>query len=267
MPDADAIRIAHLRTELGQRIVHRDLNLEVRTGEVMVLIGSSGSGKTTLLREMLGLTRPTSGKLTVLGDDLTELDRKGLEAHALRCGVLFQSGALFSALTALENVALPVSTLRVLSDEVTADLALLSLHRVGLDPADAIKLPAQLSGGMVKRVALARALVLEPDLLFLDEPTAGLDPDHRNAFIKLIHDMRRALDLTVVMVTHDVETVIALADRVAVLADQTIVIVGSLAEVVHHPHPFVKHFFLSEIDPRVPQNVMELRLRLGCSSV
>jgi phospholipid/cholesterol/gamma-HCH transport system ATP-binding protein len=267
MNGADAIRIAHLWTQVGQRVVHRDLNLEVRTGEVMALIGSSGSGKTTLLREMLGLSRPTRGSLSVLGDDLTRLDRQGLEAHALRCGVVFQSGALFSALTALENVALPVNRLRVLSDQVTADLALLSLQRAGIDAADATKLPAQLSGGMVKRVALARALVLEPELLFLDEPTAGLDPDHRNAFVKLIHDMRRALDLTVVMVTHDVETVIALADRVAVLADQTIVVAGPLAEVVHHPHPFVQHFFLSEIDPRVPQNVEELRSRLGCSSV
>jgi phospholipid/cholesterol/gamma-HCH transport system ATP-binding protein len=263
MPNADAIRIEGLWTLFGPTVVHRDLELQVNTGEVLGIIGSSGGGKTTLLREMLGLNRPTRGSVMVLGDDLTKLDQRAMKAHANRCGVVFQSGALFSALTAFENVALPVRELRSLSDELTSDLALLGLHMAGIDPPDAFKLPAELSGGMVKRVALARALVLEPELLFLDEPTAGLDPDHRHAFVRVIDDMHRVFNLTVVMVTHDVDTLVALADRVAVLADQKIVAVGPLCDVVNDPHPFVRHFFLGQTDRCAHGRVAEFRSHLA----
>jgi phospholipid/cholesterol/gamma-HCH transport system ATP-binding protein len=260
---APAIQIKGLWTSFGATVIHRDVDLDVQAGEVLAIIGSSGSGKTTLVREMLGLLKPARGTLTLLGVNLHRLRERERKLYAMRCGVVFQGGALFSALTAFDNVALPVREARGWPEELTGDLVRVTLRLAGIDAADAGKLPSELSGGMVKRVALARALVLEPELLFLDEPTSGLAPDQRHAFVRLIARLHRMLAITVVIVTHDVDTVIGLADRVAVLADQRIVTVGTLRDVVHNPHPFVRSFFLAHTERCAEGRVEEFRSRLA----
>lgn len=256
------IEITHLSTVIGGAVVHQDISLQVRSGEVLAIIGSSGGGKTTLLREMLGLLTPSSGQIRVLGRDLRLLSPLERKLMPTRCGVVFQSGALFSALSVFDNVALPVREVRWWPESLLEGLVLGTLEESGFAPSDANKLPAELSGGMVKRVALARALVLEPDLLFLDEPSTGLAPDQRHAVTQLIAQLKREFDLTVVIVTHDVDTLIALADRVAVLSDHRLVTVGPLNEVVHYPHPFVQSFFLDQV-PRCQQSrIADYRSRL-----
>lgn len=247
----------------GTHVICRDIDLNVRPGEVMAIIGESGSGKTTLLRLLLGLLPPSSGTIRVFGVPLQECAAEALKRNRQRCGVLFQEGALFSALSAFENVALPLRELHALPEDVVRELVLLKLEAVEIDPDSAGKLPAELSGGMVKRVALARALALDPELLFLDEPTAGLDPERSSGFVQLIVRLRRELRLTVVMVTHDVETLIALADRVAVLADQRLIAVGPLWEVVDFPHEFVRSFFLGHRSRCAQQSVEEYRRTLA----
>jgi phospholipid/cholesterol/gamma-HCH transport system ATP-binding protein len=237
------ITVEGLCTEFDDVVVHRDLNLEVCRGEVLAIIGSSGGGKTTLLKEMLGLIRPATGIVRVLGVDMCAMTAASRKEWAARCGVVFQSGALFSALSVFDNVALPVREARWWPEELLEELVLVTLQATGIEAKDAQKRPAELSGGMVKRVALARALVLEPELVFMDEPTAGLDPEQGLAVIRLIAKLKRIFKLTVVMVTHDVEALIAVADRVAVLAEQRIIVAGPLAEVVRFKHPFVQHFF------------------------
>ncbi|MDE2146027.1 MAG: ATP-binding cassette domain-containing protein [Burkholderiales bacterium] len=239
-----AIEVVNLRTELGGVVVHDGLNLQVDDGEVLAIVGGSGSGKTTLLRLMLGLQAPSAGEVRVLGHPLGACGRHELARVQQRRGVLFQQGALFSALSVLDNVALPLRELRTLPPDVVRELALRALAQAGIEAEHARKMPAELSGGMVKRVALARALVLGPSLLFLDEPTAGLDPQSSKAFVRLVRELRQEMRLTVVMVTHDVDTLCALADRVAVLADRHVVAIGPLAEVAPLPHPFVRSFFL-----------------------
>lgn len=265
MSDTDtgsAIQISRLSTTLGSAQIHRNINLDVHQGEILAIIGGSGSGKTTLLREMLGLQSPTTGEIRVLGTNLAHLDEEGRKGLATRCGVVFQNGALFSALSVFDNVALPVREAHWWPEELLSELVLLTLAQTGIEPQDAVKLPAELSGGMVKRVALARALVLEPELLFLDEPTTGLAPDQVHAVAQLIAQLKRELGLTVVMVTHDVDTLIALADRVAVLAEQTLLTVGSLPEVVHFPHPFVRSFFLQQTSRCEKRRIAEFRTGL-----
>jgi len=241
-----AIHISGLSTVLGGSTVHRNLDLDVRVGEVVAIIGESGGGKTTLLREMLGLQTPSAGEVRVLGADMRHLTAGDRSTLATRCGVVFQNGALFSALSVFDNVALPVRENGWWPEELIEGLVLLTLQETGIEPRDAMKLPAELSGGMIKRVALARALVLEPDLLFMDEPTTGLAPDQRHAVIQLIATLKHEFELTLVMITHDLDALVGLADRVAVLADQHIVTIGPLAEVAHFPHPFVRSFFLDQ---------------------
>jgi phospholipid/cholesterol/gamma-HCH transport system ATP-binding protein len=238
------IELEGVTTRLGGRVIHRDLDLTVDEGEVLAIIGGSGSGKTTVLRLMLGLLRPAAGEVRVLGHPLGSGDARELASVQHRRGVLFQQGALFSALSVFDNVALPVRELKIFAREVVREMVMLALSAVGLEANDAPKMPAELSGGMIKRVALARALVLGPSLLFLDEPTAGLDPASAKAFVRLIRGVRRSMKLTVVMITHDVDTLCALADRVAVLADQRVVALGTLPEVARSAHPFVRDFFL-----------------------
>jgi phospholipid/cholesterol/gamma-HCH transport system ATP-binding protein len=245
--DETVIEVQGLSTVMGGQLIHRDLNLAVRRGEVLALIGGSGSGKTTLLRLMLGLERPTEGVVRIFGRTLGRCAQSDLERVRHHWGVLFQQGALFSALTVFENVALPLRELKQVPPALMRPLVMLKLAQVGLSAADATKMPAELSGGMVKRVSLARALILDPQLLFLDEPTAGLDPESSKQFVKLVRSLRRELDLTVVMVTHDVDTLFALADRVAVLADQHIAALGPLTQVAQMPQPFVKSFFLGHL--------------------
>ncbi|MBV8804199.1 MAG: ATP-binding cassette domain-containing protein [Sinobacteraceae bacterium] len=244
--DATVIRVTGVTTRFGDHIVHRDLELSVVRGEVLCIVGGSGSGKSTLLREMLGLDRPTAGTIEILGVALAELGEEHLMALRRHSGVLYQRGALFSALTVFENIALPLRELRAFDEELIREVVLLQLERVGLRQSDASLLPAELSGGMVKRVALARALALEPRIVFLDEPTAGLDPESSEAFVDLIKELHRELRLTVVMVTHDLDTLVALADRIAVLADQKVIVAAPLQEVIKVSHPFIQHYFLGE---------------------
>ena len=237
------IEIRGLWTQFGDHVVHRDIDLCVYQGEILSLVGGSGSGKTTLMRQMLGLEQPARGEVRVFNTSLHRSDPKALRE---RWGMLFQEGALFSALTVFDNIALPLRELRALDEELIHDLVMMKLEMVGIEAVHAGKLPSELSGGMIKRVALARALALEPELLFLDEPTAGLDPDRSESFVRLIQALHRDLRLTVVMVTHDLDTLVALSTRVAVLCEQRLVTVGTLAQVVADPHPFICNFFSGE---------------------
>ena len=224
-----------------QTVVHQDLDLSIARGEFLSLVGGSGSGKTLLLRQMLGLETPLKGRVQVLGHPAGQLGRQGVAAQV---GMLFQHGALFSAFTVLENIAFPLLELGTLPTALVRDVAMVKLQMVGLSPAHAHKMPSDLSGGMVKRVALARALVMDPPLLLLDEPTAGLDPDAADAFCTLLRTLREELRLTVVMVTHDLDTLYALSSRIAVVADKHVIVAASPQEVVDFPHPFVRDFFL-----------------------
>ena len=223
--------------------VHQDLQFTVQRGEILSLVGGSGTGKTVLLRQILGLTRPTRGTVTVLGRPASEMGREGA---ASRVGMLFQQGALFSAFNVLDNVAFALREQATLPDELVRDAALVKLQMVGLKPEHATRMPSDLSGGMIKRVALARALIMDPPLLLLDEPTAGLDPSSSDDFCTLLRELHEALGLTVVMVTHDLDTLFALSTRVAVLADKKVLVTGPPAEVAHFAHPFIEHFFLGE---------------------
>lgn len=247
---APLIRIAHLRTRFGATLIHDDLNLDVLPGEIVALIGGSGSGKTMLLRQILGLAPVDAGRISVFGIDIAQADRLALHGLRQRWGMLFQHGALFSAMNAFDNVAGPMRELRVLPEDLIRDAVLLKLHMVGIAPADSLKMPADLSGGMQKRVALARALALEPELLCLDEPTAGLDPALAHGFVELIRSLHAAMRLTVLMVTHDVVTLLALATQLAVLADRRVVAKGPPHEVMTLPHPFIRDFFRDALPSR-----------------
>ncbi len=238
------IRIRNLWKQFGDFTIHQSLNLEVPQGAIMSLVGGSGSGKTTLLRQILGLEAPTRGVIEVFGDDIQRADRAHLQAMRNRWGMLFQQGALFSALTTFDNVAQPMRELRQLPEELIHDAVMLKLDMVGIEPKDALKMPAELSGGMVKRVALARALALEPELLFLDEPTAGLDPDRSDSFVELIRTLHQQMRLTVVMVTHDLDTIFALSSAIAVLADKHVIACDTPRAVIAVEHPFIRQFFL-----------------------
>ena len=223
--------------------VHQDLEFVVQRGEMLSLVGGSGTGKTVLLRQILGLAQPTRGTVTVLGRPASEMGREGA---ASRVGMLFQHGALFSAFNVLDNIAFALREQGTLPADLVRDAALVKLQMVGLKPEHATRMPADLSGGMVKRVALARALIMDPPLLLLDEPTAGLDPSSSDDFCALLRELRAALGLTVIMVTHDLDTLFALSTRVAVLADKKVIVTGPPNEVAHFKHPFIEHFFLGE---------------------
>jgi phospholipid/cholesterol/gamma-HCH transport system ATP-binding protein len=238
------VEINNLWTRFGRTVVHQDLNLKIYGGEILSIVGGSGTGKTVLLRQMLGLEKPARGEVLVFGEDIGKADPEQLQKMRNHWGMLFQQGALYSALTVFENIALPMRELHALPDDVIRDAVLLKMNMVGLGIEHANKMPADLSGGMIKRASLARALALEPQLLFLDEPTAGLDPDLSDAFVTLIQTLHRELKLTVVMVTHDLDTLFALSTRIAVLADKHVIAVGPPADVLEVDHPFIKQFFL-----------------------
>ena len=240
----------------GQVVVHKDLDLTVYRGEVLTLVGGSGTGKTVLLRQMLGLNTPYKGSITVLGQPVSQLTRDGA---ATRVGMLFQQGALFSAFSVLDNIAFPLRETGTLPDELVREAALLKLQMVGLKATDAHKMPSELSGGMIKRVALARALIMDPPLLMLDEPTAGLDPDSSDAFVTLLRALHQELGLTVVMVTHDLDTLFELSTRVAVLAEQRVIIAAPVPEVLAFDHPFIHHFFLGERGQRAMELLHQRR--------
>ncbi len=247
------IEIHNLRTQFGRAVIHDQLNLQVRQGEILSIVGGSGSGKTVLMRQMLGLEIPTRGSIKVFGEDLHAPRQRHLDYLRKRSGMLFQHGALYSALSVFENVAQPMRELGSLSESLITDLVYLKLQMADISFEHASKMPADLSGGMIKRIALARALALDPELLFLDEPTAGLDPDRSDSFVHLIQALHQQLGLTVVMVTHDLDTLFALSSRIAVLADKQVVTVGPPAEVVQYQHEFIQKFFLGGRGKRAMQ--------------
>ena len=231
-----------LSTRIGDRYIHRNLDLRVERGQVVGLVGGSGSGKTTLLRQIIGLLQPAAGTVRLFGQDLGAARPEAQTAILRRLGVLFQAGALFSALPVFDNIAFPLRELKHLDADWIRRLVNLKLELVEMEAEHGRLMPAELSGGMVKRVALARALALEPELLLLDEPTAGLDPDRSRSFVKLLGQLQSELGLTVIMVTHDPETLAGLATHIAVLADQHIVNFGLAAEVMAGDHPVVAGF-------------------------
>ncbi|MEO8652600.1 MAG: ATP-binding cassette domain-containing protein, partial [Ramlibacter sp.] len=235
-------------------VIHKDLNLSIQRGEVVSLVGGSGTGKTTLLRQILGLETPTRGSITVLGQPVARLSEKGA---ASRVGMLFQHGALFSAFTVLENIAFPLRELKTLPSALVREAAMVKLQMVGLKPDDADKMPADLSGGMIKRVALARALVMDPPLLLLDEPTSGLDPESSDGFVTLLRSLHRDLALTVIMVTHDLDTLFELSTRIAVLAEKKVIVIAPPKDVVAFQHPFIHDFFLGERGQRAMELLRE----------
>ena len=236
------IEVRDVVNRFGSQSVHDGVSFDVFPGEIFGVVGGSGTGKSVLLRTILGLRQPTSGTVRVEGVDITCADDDQLRAVKRRYGVAFQNGALFSSLTVAENIVLPVAEAMDLDEESLAALVELRLRMVGLPPETAMKYPAQLSGGMVKRTALARALTLDPALLFLDEPTAGLDPIAAAAFDALVLYLRDTLHLTVVMVTHDLDTLARTCDRVAVLVDGK-VIVDTLEGIVANEHPWIRQYF------------------------
>ena len=223
--------------------VHQDLDLTVRRGEVVSIVGGSGTGKTVLLRQILGLLQPGKGTVTTLGRPAAELCSEGAAA---RVGMLFQHGALYSAFNVLDNIAFALREQGGLPDDVVREAAMVKLQMVGLKPEHALRRPSDLSGGMIKRVALARALIMDPPLLLLDEPTAGLDPTSSDEFCDLLRQLHAELGLTVIMVTHDLDTLFALSTRVAVLADKRVIVEGTPHEVAQFAHPFITTFFQGE---------------------
>lgn len=238
------IEVRGLVSRFGETVVHDDLDLTVRKGEVLGLVGGSGAGKSVLLNTLIGLRAPNAGRVEVLGVDLARASEAQQRALEVRWGVLFQGGALFSSLNVRDNVSAPLREHTHLPRRAIEALAELKIALSGLAPEVAEMRPAELSGGMRKRVSLARALALDPELLFLDEPTAGLDPIGAAAFDQLIAQLSSALGLTVLLITHDLDSLYALCDRVAVIADGRIVAVAPVAELERSDHPWIRAYFL-----------------------
>jgi phospholipid/cholesterol/gamma-HCH transport system ATP-binding protein len=237
------IEVSKVSTRFGDHVVHSELDLEVRRAEIFALIGGSGSGKSTLLREMILLQRPDSGSIRVLGVDLQKVGDDEALALRQRWGVMFQHGGLFGSLTVKENVGLPLREHTGLEDALIDEIAAWKLAMTGLKPEVGTQYPSELSGGMMKRASLARALALDPELLFLDEPTAGLDPDSAGGVDDLVRKMRDLFGLTIVMITHDLDLLWQVADRVAVLAEGKVQGIGSMAELSHMDRPAIRKFF------------------------
>ena len=242
------VELRGLTSRFGSNLVFAGVDLAIMADEIVALVGGSGSGKTTMLRHIIGLNRPAAGEVRLFGEPLFAGDLYRQRERRRRFGVLFQQGALFSAFNVGENIAFPLRELGVVAEAEIRALVAHKLAMVELEPEHALLMPAELSGGMIKRVALARALALEPELLLLDEPTAGLDPDRSAAFVELIRRLHRQLEITVVLVTHDVPTLQALATRVAVLADRKIVSALPLNETMQVDHPFISRFFRVEVE-------------------
>ncbi len=237
------IEVRDLTNAFGSQVVHQHLDLDVMRGEILGIVGGSGTGKSVLLRSIVGLQRPTAGSVKVFGENLLSLSPEKRSQVERRFGVLFQSGALFSSLTVLENIALPLIEHAGLSRDEAENLAVVKLALAGLPETAAYKYPDSLSGGMVKRAALARALALDPEIVFLDEPTAGLDPISAAAFDQLILTLRDALGLTVFLVTHDLDTLYTICDRVAVLSQKRVLVAGDLTTVAATQDAWVHDYF------------------------
>lgn len=237
------IEVSHVSTRFGPAVVHDDVSLTVVRGEVFAIAGGNGCGKSTLLREIIGLLTPTAGSISLLGINSRELESSnGYSVHR-RFGVMFQHGALFSSMTLAENVAVPLREHTSLSAGLIRDIVALKIALVGLPPNSAVKFPSELSGGMRRRAALARAIVMDPELLFLDEPTAGLDPMIAAGFDDLVLDLKRLLGLTVVMVTHDLDSLWRIADRVAVLGEGRVLGMGTMEELAASDDPAIRNYF------------------------
>ena len=241
-PD-EVIRVRGLRNQFGAQVVHENLDLDVRRGEILGVVGGSGSGKSVLMRSIIGLNRPAAGSVELFGEEVGHMTPDERSRIDRRCGVLFQNGALFSSLSVAENVEVPMRELRTLPEALRHRLSALKLALAGLPASAGAKFPSELSGGMVKRAALARALALDPELLFLDEPTAGLDPIGAAAFDQLILTLRDSLGLTVFLITHDLDTLYAICDRVAVLSQKRVLVADTVANVARHPDPWIQEYF------------------------
>lgn len=238
---APSIRIRNLRSAFGEKVVHEGLNLDVRAGEILGVVGGSGSGKSVLLETILGLKQPDGGSIEIFGQDIGDPD--ALARIERRIGVLFQQSALFSALTVQENVEAPFREQASLPADVVHDLAALKISLAGLPDGTGALMPAALSGGMRKRAGIARAIALDPELILLDEPTSGLDPIAAAAFDTLIRTLHQALGFTVFLITHDLDTLHAICDRVAVLAERKIIAVASVTELEQSDDPWIKAYF------------------------
>jgi phospholipid/cholesterol/gamma-HCH transport system ATP-binding protein len=243
MSDTYAIRARGITIGFGEKIILENLDLDVRRGEVLGFVGGSGTGKSVLTRAILGLVQQRAGTIEVFGQDLAGLNLEQHRTMERRWGVLFQHGALFSGLTVLQNIQVPMREYLNMSQSLMDELAMLKIRMVGLHPDAADKYPSELSGGMIKRAALARALALDPEIVFLDEPTSGLDPIGAAEFDVLIRTLQKTLGLTVYMVTHDLDSLYSICDRIAALADKRIVAEGTLEEILNVPHPWVQSYF------------------------
>ena len=248
------VQMKGIHTRFGKTVIHNGIDLDIYGEQIVALVGGSGSGKTTLVREMVGLLVPNAGEVKLFGSPVMSNNHIINRDLRRRFGMLFQRGALFSAFSVFDNIAFPLRELRILDEALIRDLVWMKLEMVELEAAHGLLMPSELSGGMIKRVALARALALEPELLLLDEPTAGLDPDLSTRFVKLIQMLQKNLKFTVVMVTHDLDTLAELATRVVVLADQKIVADGAPTEVLTVKHPFIQNFFCPE---RLPDSMKQ----------
>jgi len=237
------IEVSHVATRFGQAVVHADVSLSVRRGEVFAIAGGNGCGKSTLLREIVGLLRPSSGSIQLFGLDSRVLEEYDGRLIHRRFGVMFQQGALFSSFTLAENVAVPLREFTGISAQLIREIVAVKIAMVGLPPDSATKFPSELSGGMRRRAALARALVMDPELLFLDEPTAGLDPNIAAGFDDLVLSLKRLLGLTVVMVTHDLDSLWRIADRVAVLGNGKVLGIGTMQELSQSVDPVIREYF------------------------
>ena len=239
----NVLEVRDIVTRFGVDVVHDGVSFAVQRGEVVALIGGSGTGKSVLLKEMIGLLRPTSGSVHLLGTDVCRSSEEDMNGLRRRFGMLFQDGALFSSLSVAENIAVPLREHTDLPDALIAPLVGFKLSLVGLSPDTGRKTPAELSGGMRKRVALARALALEPEILFLDEPTSGLDPIGARAFDSLVRTLSDSLGLTVFMVTHDLDTLLSIIDRTIALSTGKVIADGPVAAVMRSDHPWIREYF------------------------
>ena len=238
------ISVKGLKSAFGEQVVHEGLDLEVRRGEILGVVGGSGTGKSVLMRSIIGLQVPVEGEVQVFGESMLDRDEGELQNVRKRWGILFQGGALFSTLTVAENVQVPLREFYGrLSEKLLDEIAAYKIVMSGLPPEAGPKFPAELSGGMRKRAGIARALALDPELLFLDEPTAGLDPIGAAAFDSLIVELRERLGLTVLLITHDLDTLYAICDRVAVIADRKVIAIGTIPELLALDHPWIQEYF------------------------